>query len=46
MRFADIKGNENVVDAFRSMVEANLFTRPLATYDALGGELRRYRSVK
>lgn len=34
------------IDAFRSMVEANLFTRPLATYDALGGELRRYRSVK
>ena len=34
------------IDAFRSMAKANLFVRPLATYPALGRELRRYRSVK
>ena len=34
------------IDAFRSMVKANLFVRPLATYPALERELRRYRSVR
>ena len=33
------------IDTLRTMVDANLFTRPLSTYDALGRELRRYQSV-
>lgn len=33
------------IDTLRSMVAANLFTRPLAAYDALGRELRRFQTV-
>ena len=33
------------IDALRTMVDANLFSRPLSAYEALGRELRRYQSV-
>jgi hypothetical protein len=33
------------IDSLRTMVDANLFTRPLSAYEALGRELRRYQSV-
>ena len=33
------------IDTLRTMVDDNLFTRPLSAYEALGRELRRYQSV-
>lgn len=34
----------NRIDAFKKMVDGNLFTRPLVTYRTLGMELRRYQN--